>query len=134
MQEEQVFLTENIQMTSARSEYKSDKERSIQAVKNALDSVKGVPVNTSVESNIVSGIPNFVHLNPELLAVAILFRFRTNKKKFTEIPVKKALSTIQELLKLLFPTVLSSSASNSQGLALRADAIRYILLHEEYMS
>jgi hypothetical protein len=132
MAEEKVFVTEDIQMTSARSEYRSDKERSIQAVKNALDQVKGVPVNTNTETNIISSVPNFEHLNPELLALAILFPFyvpkQHKKKAFLDIPAKKAVEAIQTLLKLLFPSI---TLSSKEGLDLCADAIRYILLVQD---
>jgi hypothetical protein len=122
------FVTDNIEFTSFRSEYVSLKERSIQAVRSALDSVKGIPINASTEANTVSGLPNFTHLNPELLALSLLFRAKHKKQPLDSLTKKTTMKTIDELLKKLFPSV---KLKEMPGIALKADSLRYIRMVEE---
>lgn len=126
--EQPLFVTDNIEFTSLKSEYVSVRERSIQAVRNALDSVKGISVNSSVESNSISGVPNFIHLNPNMLALAILFRAKHKKKTLDELTKALVKKSINDLLSKLFVNV---KPNTKTYYALKADALRYIRLVEE---
>lgn len=128
-----MIVTEDIQMTRAASDYKNDKDRSIQAVKLSLESIKGISLNPKSEANIISNIKNFEHLNPSLLALAIVFlsKLPSNYRDadIKDIPTTKIKAPVKDLLKSLFPAV---NLNTKQGLALFADANRYILLVQHF--
>jgi hypothetical protein len=125
---ETTYVTDNIEFTTFRGEYVSSKDRSIQAIRSALDSVKGISINAVTEANTVSGLPNFIHLNPELLALVLLFRAKHKKQPLESMKKKTTMNSVDELLKKLFP---SAKLKEMPGIALRADALRYIKMVED---
>lgn len=127
MEEEKEFLNQDINQAATKTMERDPKKASMNAVKKSLDEFTGHSLNTGVEANRASSLPGFVHLNPNLLASAIIFRHYTNYKPLNEIPKKKLNDRFRSILEFRFPVVKNDKTKYAM---LKGDLIRYIRIIE----
>lgn len=124
---EKEFINQDLDRAATKTSERDPKKTSIIEIKKALDGVKGIALDTSDEANRVSGLLGFIHLNPDLLAAAIVFRYWTKYVLLDDIPPKARNTSFRKALYKLFSSVRKDEKKYAK---LKGDLIRYIIIME----
>lgn len=124
MEVQKEYVTTDIETTVGMSMRRTLAQTTIADVEKVLNRIEGSPIK---KASFVSIIPGFIHLNPELIAAALIFRSLTKKTPLTEIPDKTRNSVMRKTLLAVFPEV---GADKELYAKLKADFIRYLYLIE----
>lgn len=127
MEEDKEYLNQDISRAATKTMERDPKTASINAIKKSLGEFTDHSLKTEDEANSASLLPGFIHLNPDLLASAIIFRYKTRSKPLNKIPKKELNRRFREILTFRFPVVKNDKTKYTM---LKGDLIRYIRIIE----
>jgi len=127
MEEDKEYLNQDISRAATKTMERDPKTASINAIKKSLGEFTDHSLKTEDEANRASLLPGFIHLNPDLLASAIIFRYKTRFKPLNKIPKKELNRRFRKILTFRFPVVKNDETKYTM---LKGDLIRYIRIIE----